>query len=283
MLSGMLGRLSIALTLVAAAACSRSKLTGQADGAIPANDGAPLSDAFDSGSAGRSDSPPAPDVGSGGDTVADEPGSDLARDVPVLDTPTTNDGSSKDAAGDPSPWDAARDSVADGNTPDETIMKDAAGDPRPDGTATGDALAAFCTGNLVRLATNGNPTGPAIRSFTIPMDCCDGVGIEIDTATFVHALYVSWLVPAGNNLPLDEDLSAPSSIQSFHVSTDCTGTDRDCKDTYSSGFVGRLQMWRGDGGYGYQASLCVHVEESADSPHSQLHSFDLYVPEFKIR
>jgi hypothetical protein len=39
-------------------------------------------------------------------------------------------------------------------------------------------------------------------------------------------------------------------------------------------------MWRGDGGYGYETSLCVHVEESVNSPHSELHSFDRCVPEF---
>jgi hypothetical protein len=116
------------------------------------------------------------------------------------------------------------------------------------------------------------------------MDCCAGFELEIITATFLYGIYVRWIVPSSaGDFPLDVDLSAPTRLRSFHVLTNCDSTRASCSDVYQSNFVGRLQVSYSDGEYGYDASLCVHVEEPADSPHPYLHAFDLYVPHIAFR
>jgi hypothetical protein len=239
----VLRRFAIALSLVAAFACRHSPSTGRHDGAIQTNDGETR-------------------------TTAD--GNPQDGNLPVAD------GISQDAVR----TDAVRDPIG----LDEAGPEGAAAEVGRDSTPADSSLASFCTGDGSRLATNGYDTGPAIRTYTTAMDCCDGITIEIITATFSSLLYVSWLVPAtGDSLPVDIDLSGPSSIRSFHVAAECQSRDTNCQEVYTSGFVGRLRMSRADGAAGYDASLCVHVEESADSPHATLHSFDLYLPHLVIQ
>lgn len=247
-------------------------------------------------------------VATGKDVVSreDGPAPDLPRDT--LSVEVARDQGTSDSALDLHPRDAGTtdandangdsvDGILDAADPVEAAPKDATGldlaadvsgmakDARPDVPAVDTGLAAFCTGDLARLSTNGNNTGPAIHPSILAMDCCEGFELEIITATFTYGIYVSWAVPArAGALPLDVDLSDPSRLQWFEVATRCDSTRANCADSYRSGFVGRLQLSRVvDGGYAYEASLCVHVEETAANPRSSLHSFDLYVPRIVIR
>lgn len=156
--------------------------------------------------------------------------------------------------------------------------------PWPDVDPPDTGVASFCTGSQPRFAANGHSTGPAIRSTILVMDCCEGFELEIVTATFLYSIYVRWVVsPSSDPFPLDIDLSAPASLRSLHVLTNCDSTRANCSDVYQSGFVGRLQLSQSDGGIGYDGSLCIHAEEPADSPHPHLHSFDLYLPRIAFR
>jgi hypothetical protein len=297
MLSQMLRRLVIAISIAATAACQSSQPPGRSDSAAQAK-----SDALAAGDGDSQDSnalagPDASfedmaraDAGSDGlgtdvaitkDTSA-EAGTSVRRDgagtdafVPVSDVLATSDGSSPDAARADSPRDAA--------SPDELIRKDAAMEAGQDGSSGGDSLASFCTGDLPRLATNGYPVGPAIRTYVTATDCCDRITIELITATFTNLLYVSWSVPpTEGSLPADIDLGSAPDRWGFHVSTSCQSGGSSCTEVYDSGFLGRLQVSLVDGGPGYDVKLCVHVEESPGAPHATLHSFDLYLPRLTI-
>jgi hypothetical protein len=269
-----------ALCLAVLAACHDGMSVSRRDGAV------------DGAAAGAGDAPHAFDLVSARDEGTDSVLGDGPREAAAPDVRDANvsEGVRDASVGEASRPDAELDipSVGDAAPADASPQTDlpwsAVDAPRPDVASLDAGLASFCTGNVARLATNGHVTGPAIRPTTLAMDCCEGFELEIITATFLYGIYVRWIVPASaGGFPLDIDLSAPSSLRSFDVRTDCDSTRGNCSDVYDSGFVGRLQLSRTDGGYGYDGSLCVHAEEPADSPHPHLHSFDLYVPRMAFR
>jgi hypothetical protein len=285
----MLFRLALALCLIAIVAC-RDGMSARRDGAVPdlaiSKDGPSMNDG--PGMASDRAELTAPEV------ARDTLGPDLPRDQLAPDS-AADRGAREDSAADVHDSHVAEASLPDGvsDAPDPGEVRAGSDlatealasvmDARPALSPIDSGLAAFCTGNLGRLATNGNAGAPAIHAASLAMDCCDGVELELDTATFMDSIYVSWVLPAGSGaLPLDFDLSGPSRLRSFEVATKCDYLHSNCSDSYSSGFVGQLRLFRGDGGAAYEASLCVHVEQPTDSPHAFLHSFDLYVPRIAI-
>jgi hypothetical protein len=268
MLVAMLSRLLFVTVLVAGIACgSKSK------GTIRDTDGSP-------GREVQSETavPAQPDVPVGADASSkDAGGVEMARDATVADAPTPADGPARDAT--------PREGAAEVPSTDTAGLSDAARvmEVGRDSAPMSDALAAFCTGHLPRMATNGNSAGPAIRTYIDPISCCDVITFEFITATFLSPIFVSWTMPAGDPPSVDIDLSAPTRNVSVKVATECTSRTATCPDVYTSGFKGRLQVSLLDGGLGYDVNLCLHAEEPADSPHTSLHSFDLYLPHEIVR
>jgi hypothetical protein len=63
----------------------------------------------------------------------------------------------------------------------------------------------------------------------------------------------------------------------------CDPKDTGCTnlgDGYNSGFTGVLAI--APTSDGFDTSLCLHVEESAGSPHTIVHSLDLYAPHVQV-
>lgn len=218
------------------------------------------------------------DLGPARDHATDSALDEGARDAQA---PDARDANVSEASG----QDAKLDLASHEDAPLHSDVLGAVADAAwPDVSPLDTGVASFCTGSLPRLATNGYSTGPVIRATTLAMDCCEGFEVEIVTATFLYSIYVRWVVlPSSDPFPLDIDLSAPASLRSLHVLTNCDSTRANCSDVYQSGFAGRMQLSRGDGGLGYDGSLCIHAEEPADSPHPHLHSFDLYLPRIAFR
>jgi hypothetical protein len=271
----MRSRFVLVILMLTSIACS-SKSTDHRDSAVPAADSSPGKDSqadvaiFDG---------PLPDVAVAEETSAkdmtsakDIVGADLARDAAVPDMALASDGNT-------------RDSGLEANPTETAAAKDAASEAGRDsvGSSVDGALAAFCTGDLTRSVVNGLSGAPAVKASSIPMDCCDGIGLELNSATFASAIYVKILIPAtGSFPPAEVDLASLPKDTRVSVATGCDSAGSSCKDSYSSGFIGRLQMAWLDGGYGLDVSLCLHVEDT-DGSHTSLRNFDLYIPHVVVK
>jgi hypothetical protein len=252
--------------LVLVAACG-SKSTDRRDAALPPADSSPGKD-------GNTDlalpDGPVPDAPLAMDTSGrDTPSVELARDTALPDLATGPDSTQDQGA------------VRDLGPVETAGAKDVAVESARDSAGTfGDLglAAAICTGNSVRSVVNGATGAPAVRATPIAMGCCDGIELQLVSATFVSEIYVSVLIPAtGNPLPTEVDLTNLPKDWRFLVSTDCDSTGSSCKEEYSSGYIGTLQLARMDGGHGIDLSLCMHVED-VDGTHSKLRTLDLYIP-----
>ena len=227
---------------------------------------------------------------------------DLAvPDLPLdlADRDATSDGGARDvltsdviAVGDSS----ASDIGADGVLPDvvsrDVASPDVASPEVPAGDAAGDALfssidgplAAFCSGDTPHMVVNGIDSHPAVSGSMIPYDCCDGGEFKVVTATFVDLIIVSWQAQAGatSRYPATIDLANPPKGWNVRIVIGCDTATASCyppPDGYTSGLQGALQVTI-SGGH-YDMSLCLHVEEPADSPHPIVHTLDLYAPHVK--
>jgi len=145
-------------------------------------------------------------------------------------------------------------------------------------------LAAFCAGDTPHMVVNGIDSHPGVSGRIIPYDCCDGGEFKVVTATFVDLIIVSWQaqVGAASGNPATIDLSNPPKGWNVRVISGCDTATASCyppPDGYTTGLQGVLQVSRGTSGY--DMSLCLHVQESADTPHPIVHTLDLYAPHIK--
>jgi hypothetical protein len=274
-------------TLVPADAASKKDGTAGADGlvlpdAIEVVTGAPdLAPNRDVAS--LEDTPPAvsPDLAAP-DHASDLPSSGDARDATSdggARDMVVADGSARDVAADLASTDAVSRDVAspDVGAPDGA-SPDAAGDAiflSIDGP-----LAAFCTGDYPRMVVNGIESNPVARGRVLPLSCCAAGEIQVNTATFLHTIVVAWRAEAGptSTVPATIDLANPPTGWSVRVVVGCESSMSSCNpqpDGYTTGLEGVLQVSRS--GSGWDMSLCLHVQEPADSPHPIVHTLDLYV------
>jgi hypothetical protein len=261
----MRSRLVLVILMLTSIACG-SKSADRRDSAIPPNDSSPGKDSPDEMSQADMAVPdgPSPDVGISAEVVAkDTSVAEMVRDTALPDAPVGFDGSTQETARDVSPVEAI-------------VAKDGALDSGRDGVSpsANDALAAFCTGDLVRTMVNGSVANPVVRSSRIATGCCDGFELKLDSATYYSSIFVE-AVSSGGFFPADIDLGNPPKDWSFRVTYDCD-TSSSCKEQYASGFIGSLQLARVDGSSGIDVSLCLHVEDT-DGTH-KLRTFDLYIP-----
>jgi hypothetical protein len=260
----------LVILMLTSIACG-SKSSDRRDSAVSASDTTP-STGKDSQADMAAPDGPSPDVAVFAETSGkDIAGADLARDTTVPDMALASDGYTRDSGLEASPTEAA-------------VAKDAASEAGRDGVGSSvdGALAAFCAGDVTRSAVNGMSGAPVVRASSIIMDCCDGIGLELNSATFASAIYVKIIIPArGSFPPADVDLANLPDGSRVSVATECDSAGSSCKETYTSGFSGRLQMARMDGSYGVDLNLCLHVEDS-DGSHKLLRSFDLYIPHVDV-
>jgi hypothetical protein len=206
---------------------------------------------------GTADSPP--DLGAR-DVVPDVFVPDLAADAPKADGPADLSA------------DVARDA------------REAGPDLPP--FAVDGALAGFCSGDSPRLVVNGTPSSPTVNGAMIPYDCCDGGQFNVSSPDFALPIVFSWrrqsssawLYPATADLA---NLPTGWSVQFYAgcnpISSSCSGSS----DYYTTGFEGTLQL--AYAAATFDMSLCLHVQEPAASPHTIIHSMDLYAPHVAAR
>lgn len=287
----MRSRLVSAALFVAALvpACGGSKSSARRDSAVP-NDSSPGKDA-------QSDvavpDGPSPDGALGADTaVKDTTAADLGCDTALSDAPVGEDTAAKDTtAADLGRDTALSDAPAGLDTHgqemgrDATSMDTASGksdalESGRDGTGTSadGGLAAFCTGTATCSMVNGFPGAPVTRVSRIATGCCDGFTLELNSATFASAIFVTAIASGGSLVPVDIDLGNPPQGWSFRVSSDCdTTSPSSCKEQYDSGFVGSFRTARVEDSTAIDLSLCLHVED-VDGSHQMLRTFELYIP-----
>lgn len=193
-----------------------------------------------------------------------------ARDGIVSDVTVAGDTSARDVAADRASPDVALRDVASRDASGDAIFSSIDG-----------PLAAFCTGDYPHMVVNGIESNPVARGRMLPLSCCDAGEIQLVTATFLYPIVVSWRAEAGPSgvLPATIDLANPPTGWTVRVIVGCESTLSTCNpvpDSYTAGLQGVLHVARGSSRY--DMSVCLHVQEPADSPHPIVHTLDLYAP-----
>jgi hypothetical protein len=200
----------------------------------------------------------------------------LAEEVaPLADVAARADVVLEDAPPDlPAPEAPAKADMAPDKAPDSGVP-----DSAHDATSPSADLGSFCTGGASRMVVNGVSSTPSVTGHVLPLDCCEGGEFQISTATFDLPIVVAWQAQAGSFTGFKTiDLANPPSGWSVRVNVGCTSMSSDClepMDSYLTGLVGSLAISLGKRSM-YEMSLCLHVEESADSLHPLLHTLDLF-------
>jgi hypothetical protein len=219
------------------------------------------------------------DVAAPADAAA---GPEVAR-KDVAATPDTAPG--KDTAVSTKPDTATPDPV-----PDATVLAadTSARDTAPattdlatarDTTAVAPDMASFCTGGASRMVLNGVSSTPAVTGHVLALDCCDGGEFDVSTPSLPQTIVVRWQAQEGSFSGFKTiDLANPPSGWGVHVGTTCPASSSGCvdpADSYTTGLTGSLVLAMGKSAR-YDMSLCLHVEESASSPHPLIHTLDLF-------
>jgi hypothetical protein len=175
------------------------------------------------------------------------------------------------------------DSASDASTSvDGAATPDAHADSGSGFDAAPDGLAEFCSGAQPRMIANGMESTPAVSGKPIILNCCDSAELVVMTQTFQSTIAFVWRVQAGSPgaLPATIDLANPPAGWSLQLVVGCDPATASCNpppDSYTTAFTGTLSVARAANG-GYTMSLCLAVSEPAGSPHSILHSLELYAP-----
>jgi hypothetical protein len=142
------------------------------------------------------------------------------------------------------------------------------------------APASFCSGDSAHMIVNGIESYPVVTGRMLPLDCCDAGLFTVTTQTFSEPISFRWQRFSGIfQYPVAVDLANPPSEWSLWLIAGCDPMKLSCTtqgDTYTTGFTGLLEVV---GNYSQlDMSLCLHVQEPSDSPHSIIHTLDLYAP-----
>jgi hypothetical protein len=235
----------------------------------------------------------APDVPAMAEVArVDEPAADLTPDSvasPDDTADTLPDLSARDAVPDASVPDLAADGPkADGPADLAVDVASEAREAGPDWTpfAVDGALAGFCSGDSSRLVVNGTALSSTVTGAMIPYDCCDGGQFNVTSPTFALPIVFSWRRMSSSAwvYPATADLANLPTGWSVQFYAGCNPTSSSCSgssDYYTTGFEGTLQLASSAGTV--DMSLCLHLQEPAASPHSIIHSLDLYAPHVPAR
>lgn len=145
----------------------------------------------------------------------------------------------------------------------------------------------FCGNqNSAQVEVNGIvAASPAVSATPLYLNCCDGAAIEAmsqqlpATMTPVVLEWQHTLSGSGTNLPVTLDLAHLPEGWLVTVSTGCGPMETGCSlsDTFTMGLTGTLTIST-DAAGNYTMSTCMTATESADSPHTVVHSLKLWAP-----
>lgn len=151
-----------------------------------------------------------------------------------------------------------------------------------DSRSPGPDMSPFCgASNSARINLNGMlATSPAVSGSAIPFNCCDGAEFGVISMQIATPIVFAWRHQVGQapNLPVTLDLGSLPAGWSVLLESGCVTTQSNCKptDRYDSGFTGTLTIAGHPGGY--EMSTCLHVAETANSPHPVIHTLDFFSP-----
>jgi hypothetical protein len=218
------------------------------------------------------------------DVTQDRPGESGLRDLPILDSVMPSDKAARDHASESPVADAAGTDVA------TDIPREAAREVLPF-TVDG-RQASFCSGEAARMVLNGIESSPVVSATYYLLSCCSAGAIVVTTATFPDSIAVGWQDWAARltGEPVTFDLAnlpagfgvrvvAGCDPRDMMCTLPCDPRDTGCKslgDGYDSGYTGALAISPPISAW--DMSVCLHVEETNGSPHSIIHSLDLYAP-----
>ncbi len=138
-------------------------------------------------------------------------------------------------------------------------------------------LTTFCTGGAARMMVNGVDATPTVKGKVVPYDCCRGGQFELTSASLAQPISVWWQAQTSAFSGVSKvDLAKPPTGWTVAVETGCSSL-ASCSDSYTSGLTGSLAISIGKSAM-YDMSLCLHVQETVDSPRPTLHALDLFVP-----
>jgi hypothetical protein len=147
----------------------------------------------------------------------------------------------------------------------------------------GQDLAGFCGDpNSARADFNGIiAASPAVMATFLPLNCCEAGELLFVSQQLPQLLAVDWRhqVGQGPSPPTMLDLANLPMGWDVLLYVGCSPmTQPGCvpSDSYSTGFSGSLSV--SVTATGYQASLCLTVDEPAGMPHTVLHSARLWTP-----
>jgi hypothetical protein len=211
----------------------------------------------------------------------DGPSEASQRDSSTVDLAVFSDASSRDFGSEPA--------SPETGSPDVATTVDLAGAPEvsrevPPFVVDG-ALASYCSGDLAHMIVNGIESYPVVTGTMIPLDCCDAGLFSVTTQSFAEPITFRWQRYSGIfQYPASVDLANPGSGWSLRLVAGCDPVLSSCTgsgDAYTTGLEGLLGIARS--GSQLDMSLCLHVEESAASPHPIIHTLDLYAPHVPTR
>ena len=172
--------------------------------------------------------------------------------------------------------DGATSSSADGavTTFDAAPVGDATLPTLPDGGA-------FCSGSTPRLFINGadaqvfKTSGKALA-----LNCCDSAELDVATSMFQAVLYVMWRSPAATGSGGSIDLGSAPMGFGIELDLGCDPATTSCanvgEERYTDGFQGTITY--AASASGVTTSYCLSVAENPASPHTVIHSLQLYAP-----
>jgi hypothetical protein len=225
------------------------------------------------------------------DLVQDRPVEGGPRDLSAFDSVMPDERTARDRAPERPVADAA---VADAVEGPADIPPEAGREVPP--LAVDGPLASFCSGDSARMVVNGIESSPVMHGTYYLLSCCSAGAVVVGTATFIEPIAVGWqdwgMVHTAS--PVTFDLANLPVGFTVRVVAGCDPQDTLCTlpcdpkvsgctnlgDGYNSGFTGVLAI--SPSSEGFDTSLCLHVEEPAGSPHTIIHSLDLYAPHVSV-
>ena len=154
------------------------------------------------------------------------------------------------------------------------------------GGAGSEVLEEFCSGGSAKAVINGVAAkAKVVRRIEVTMQCCQGASFTISTSSFDYKVRARWAVQFGHEeFPARVDLAQPGEGWRSWVELSCFSGEvcyppPDAYDSAGQGWLEVSRMRADDFGSGYHMSICLRVAEAPESPHTLLHSFDLFAPD----
>lgn len=141
----------------------------------------------------------------------------------------------------------------------------------------------FCTGANARMAINGDEVAILdVKGKAIAMNCCDAGKLTIATGRFQALFTVFWRFMVSSATAMKPvDVAKLPQGSGLELDLGCDPTTTSCataspEDRFDTGFQGTIDYTPTS--TGADTSYCLTVSEPAASPHTVLHTVQIYVP-----